>query len=178
VRFRQGRDARSIPPVRWKGTDFVQTADRVAWLMDKFNPDAVFIDQGLGSAVVDILKAKGYRTTEVAFGSSAENPEYANKRTEMYARARDWLPGGMIDECPLLFGDLTSVEYDFVGAAKDKIGLERKDNLKTRIGRSPDDGDAFVLTFAGNVARRDLRLAKGAVRGRTARDVDYSVFGG
>ncbi len=155
ARFRKGRDARSIPAVKWKGLDNVQSADKVARLIDEWDPDAVFIDSGSGTGVIDILRARRYRVFEVQFGAKAESHEWANKATEMYARLRDWLPGGAIDNDPLLFSDLTSRDYDYYGKAKDQIILESKELLKGKIGRSPDDGDALALTFAGNVARRD-----------------------
>ena len=175
ARFRQGKDARSIPPVRWQAKDFNESARKVAWLMDKYNPDGVFIDQGMGSAVVDILKTMRYKTTEIAFGAASSRPEYAYKRTEMYADLRDWLGGGgAIDSCPRLYSDLTEVEFKEHGPAKDKIILEPKDDLRARLGRSPDDGDALVLTFARAVARKDRASYN---RQTMCRDVDYAIFG-
>jgi hypothetical protein len=178
ARFRRGKDARSIPPMKWQAADFNESVRKVAWLMDKYNPDAVFIDQGMGSAVVDMLKPMGYRTIEVAFGAPSQKPEYAYKRTEMYADLRDALASGLaIDDCTDLFTDLTAVEAHEYGAARDKIILERKDELRARIGRSPDDGDALALTFAMPVARTDRRYHRGHGRGRVAQDLDYRVFG-
>jgi hypothetical protein len=178
ARFRQGRDARSIPAVKWKKSDNVASADKVAWLIDTFKPDGVFIDQGEGTGVIDILRSRKYRIHEVAFGGTqGVSPEWANKRTEMYAKVRQWLPGGCIDADPLLFGDLTAPTYDFHGKAKDKIILEPKEGMKSRLRRSPDDGDALALTFAGNVARRDAGTSRYASRNRQASDVDYPLFG-
>jgi hypothetical protein len=176
ARFRQGPDARGIPPVRWKGMDTVASADKVAHLIDTFNPDGVCIDAGQGTGVIDILRRKGYRITEVWFGSKSDQPEYANKRTEMYALAREWLPGGCLDASADLFTDLTAVEYDYFGKAKDQVILESKEALKDRIGRSPDDGDALALTFAKRFARRDLHASRYRSKGRTAEGMDEAVF--
>lgn len=175
VRFRQGLDARGIPPARWQGTDTTVTADRVAALIDKFQPDAVCIDQGQGTGVIDILRRLKYRIHEIPFGSSAAEHQWANKATEMYASARTWLKAGCLDAHSRLFTDLTAREYGFHGQAKDKIILEQKELFKARVGHSPDDGDAFVLTFAVKAARRDM--AAGRRPTRVARDVDYSLFG-
>jgi hypothetical protein len=156
VRFRQGRDARSIPAIKWRGLDNWESADRLAEIIDKHNPDGVFIDSGAGAGIIDILKHRRYQVTEVSFGSSApSDTQWANKRTAMYGAVRDWLPGGCIDKSPELFGDLTSADYDFYGKAKDKQILESKEIIKGKIGRSPGDGDALALTFAGPVSRRD-----------------------
>lgn len=174
VRFRKGRDARSIPPVKWKGLDTVQAADKVASLIDKFDPDGICIDSGAGGGIIDILKHRKYRVHEVHFGGKAEDRQWANKATEMYAEIRDWLPGGCIDNCPLLFGDLTARDYDYFGKGKDQQILEPKEIFKGKMGRSPGDGDALALTFAKKFARRDARAGRHSSRGRVAAGLDYS----
>jgi hypothetical protein len=175
VRFRQGRDARSIRPVRWRGASLVESANKIAALIDKFKPDAVCIDQGMGSGVIDILRSRRYKVHEVAFGSKSSSPEWGNKRVEMYALMRDWLVGAAIDLSEELFEDITKVRYQYQGSG-DKIILESKDELKKRIGRSPDEGDALALTFAVPIARRDLRAAMQNRRTVVASDMDYSIF--
>ncbi len=173
VRFRQGRDARSIPAVKWKGLDNVRSAERVAHLIDKYKPDGVCIDSGAGGGIIDILRDKKYRVVEVSFGSKADDRQWANKATEMYAAMRDWLPGASIDGCPLLFGDLTGRDYDYYGKAKDQQILEPKEIFKSKMGRSPGDGDALALTFAKKFARRDAYTSRQMSRGRVAIGVDY-----
>jgi hypothetical protein len=173
-RFRQGRDARSIAPVRFKNRDNMYVANEIARWIDTVHPDAVNIDAGNGTGVIDRLRERKYRVHEVWFGSDSESPEWANKRTEMWAKMRDWLGGGAIDGDPRLFGDLTAPEYDYFGKAKDKQMLESKESLKAKGFRSPDDGDALALTFATRVARRDNR-ASTANRARVARDIDYPL---
>ena len=172
ARFRKGRDARSIPPVRWSG-DFNKSADTVAFLMDKYAPDAVFMDQGWGSAVVDILKPRGYVVQEIAFGGSSSRPEYANKRIDMHAMARAWLDGGCIDECPKLFEEMAKIEWKYFGRADDKMILESKDDLRKRIGRSTDELDAFVLTFAHRVQRKDRNVS---IRKTSIISSDFDVY--
>lgn len=176
IRWRQGRDARSIPPVKFKNRDNMFVANQVAEWIDKTNPDAVNIDAGNGTGVIDRLREMKYRVTEVWFGSNSTSKEWANKRTEMYADARDWLGGGAIDADPALFRDLTAPEYDYFGKAKDSVMLESKESMRSRGLPSPDDGDAFVLTFANKIARRDARASR--ANRRTARKgVDYPLFG-
>lgn len=176
-RFRQGRDGRTIPPVRWKGLDNVTAADRVAGLIDAYNPDGVCIDSGAGGGIIDILRSRKYRVQEVHFGGKANDRQWANKATEMYAEARDWLPGGCIDQDPHLFTDLTARDYDYYGKAKDQQILEPKELFKGKVGRSPGDGDAFALTFAVKFSRRDRNASRYAQKGRVAAGVDYPLFG-
>ena len=176
IRWRQGRDAKSIPPVKFKNRDNMFVANAVAEWIDKTKPDMVNIDAGNGTGVIDRLREMKYRVTEVWFGSNAVSKEWANKRTEMYADARDWLRGGMIDSDPALFRDLTAPEYGYFGKAKDSIMLESKEGMRSRGLPSPDDGDAFVLTFHGKVARRDAMASR--LRRRTrSKGVDYPLFG-
>lgn len=71
---------------------------------------------------------------------------YLNVRAEMAFRARDWLIRG-----GALVGD--ELKRDVIGYAyKSNLrGLKQlmdKPNLKKRLGRSPDRGDAFLMTFA------------------------------
>ncbi len=176
LRFRQGRDARSISAVRIKGFDNVEVADKVAEWADRLQVDAINIDAGNGTGVIDILRHSGYRVNEVWFGAESTQREYAFKRTDMWAQMREWLKGGMIDGSPELARDLTTVEYGFFGAAKDRIILESKESLTSRGIPSPDDGDALALTFAVPVARRDSRVGKKRQKAAKAVGVDYDLF--
>lgn len=177
VRFRQGRDARSIPPVKMKGKDNMQVANECAYLIDKMDPDAIVIDSGNGSGIIDRLRELGYVVHECMFGGKPDSGEWFNRRTELWALCRDWLGGGCIENDPDLKTDLKAPEYKFMGAG-DKLMLETKEELKKRGFHSPDDGDALCMTFAVKPARRDSRSARrNPGRQRTARDVDYKIFG-
>lgn len=178
IRFRRGRDARSIPPVEMKGADNMQVVYKCAELIRKYNPDAICVDAGNGTGVIDRLRELGYRVHEVWFGSKSDDPEWANKRTQMWAQMREWLNGGCIDGSSELADDLAGPEYKFMGAS-DKIMLESKEEMKKRGLASPDHGDALACTFAVRVARRDLRTARAGVlvRNRIASGVDYPIFG-
>ena len=67
----------------------------------------------------------------------------------MWDMAREWLNQELPVQIPPdedLLNDLCSVnkKYD----SKGRLQLESKDEIKKRLGRSPDKADAFVLTFA------------------------------
>jgi hypothetical protein len=175
IRWRQGRDAKSIPAVTIKDRDNMYVANEVARYIDMTNPDAVCIDAGNGTGVIDRLREMKYKVHEVWFGSTSMNREWANKRTEMYADLRTWLTGGTIDKSKDLFRDLTAPEYDYYGKAQDQQMLESKENMKARGLPSPDHGDALAMTFAVKVARRD-RAAGRSGRSRSAKGVDSSPF--
>lgn len=171
-RWRRGRDARSIEPQAFKGLDNMEVANAAAFWIDKTDPDAVAIDAGNGTGVIDRLREMNYRVSEVWFGGKSSQEQYANHRTEMWGKMREWLKGGCIDGLPELKDDLVGPEYKFLGSS-DKIALEKKEDMKRRGIASPDHGDALACTFAVNVARLDKRAYKGKRRVQVARDVGY-----
>jgi phage terminase large subunit len=89
----------------------------------------------------------------IGFAGRPADPRYENKRTEMYFQAVEWIKaGGALPDCPELIAALSQTTYSFRG---DRLLLEPKQQIKARLGYSPDDADAFALTFAQPVARRD-----------------------
>lgn len=177
IRFRQGRNGRLIAPVKLKGADNMEVANKCAELINKYDPDAICIDAGNGTGVIDRLKELKYRGIhEVWFGSKSLQPEYANRRTELWGLMREWLKGAAIDKDKLLLDDLVAPEYKFMGGS-DKQRLETKEELKARGFHSPDDADALACTFHVNPARRDSKKYRSGKESRQCKDVDYPIFG-
>lgn len=177
IRFRRGRDARVIPPVEMFGKDNMYVANMCAELIDKYDPDGVFIDAGAGAGVIDRLKEMGYKVFEVGFGTSSTDPQYYDHRTELWGRMREWLGGAMIDNNPKLLADLCAPEWSPFGK-EDKLKLESKEIMKKRGVKSPDHADALALTFHCNIARKDIATAKNGYRKvRVAKGMDYKIFG-
>jgi hypothetical protein len=175
IRFRRGRDAKSIKATKLKGKDNMQVANECAMLIDEHKPDAVCVDAGNGTGVIDRLREMGYKVVEVWFGSKSNEEEWSDFRTELWAKMREWLQGGCIDSDARLKQDLLGPEYEF--DKLERIKLEAKEKMKRRGVASPDDGDALAVTFATKVARTDMRAAK--QRGGSGRKVsgaDYDVF--
>jgi hypothetical protein len=175
IRGRQGRDGRVIAPIKWRGMDTVYSANRIAEAIDVYQPDGVFIDGGgVGGGVVDILKGRGYRVTEINFGGTPRDPrKYSNKRAEMWGDLREWLENGTIDADPELVTDLIGPEYGF--DRESRVQLERKEDMKKRGLASPDNGDALALTFAAPVARKDMPMSRARRPGVAA--IDYRTLG-
>lgn len=173
IRFRQGRDGRSIQRKRYKGLDNVQLAARVAEQADIHKPDAIFIGGGgPGGGVIDILKEMRYRVIEVDEGGKADDPvRYQNRRPELWGKAREWLMTGCIPDDEDLKNDLLGPEYHFT--LNGQIGLESVEKMKKRGLPSPDDATALILTMDRPVSRKDTSRRPG---GRMARDVDYPVL--
>lgn len=118
---------------------------------------AVFIDGvGVGGGVVDRCRQLLVpNVIEVSGGAKATDGRYANKRSEMYGRLRDWLAGAAILDSDILEGELVAVEYGFT--LQNQIKLEPKDDLKDRLGESPDFADSLALTFAEPVGPMAVR---------------------
>lgn len=165
---RQGLQA--FTPQVYRGIDNMDLAARVAAKIEEWKPDAVFVDAGAGSGVIDRLRQLGHDVIEIAFGGKAIDPKYLNKRAEMWFEVREWLKlGGAIPNIVDLKQDLSAPIYWFDSAGR--IQLEPKDDIKKRGLPSPDLADALALTFAQPVAKRSLIESLGA-RERRTRDYD------
>lgn len=165
------RAARGIPepPLKWSGTDLMQSASKIydKWLEtpETEKPEFILVDViGMGGGVVDRLKQLGLPARGVNVGEAAPTKErYLNQRAELWWKAREWflakdcsIPAKnpeadeQSDPMELLCQELVVPKYDF--APSGKIRLESKVDMKKRIGYSPDIADAFVLTFATDLA--------------------------
>ena len=143
-------------PIVLRGIDNMQLAARVAQEIGTLNPDAVFIDAGAGSGVIDRLRQLGHAVSEVPFGGKAIEPTlYLNRRSEMWCKMADWLRSGAIPpDCHELKAELATPIYWY--DAQGRKCLESKEDIKKRLsgGASPDIADALALTFAAPVSRR------------------------
>lgn len=147
----------------WRGLDLMQTAGRVAEMINRYKPRLTFVDGvGVGGGVVDRLRQLGFSVVDVAAGGKpARDDRYVNLRMEMWARMKDWLrDNGAIPDRDDLADDLTAplYEYDHAGRLK----LERKEDMKARGLPSPDIADALALTFAQTVPA-ELKVPAGMV---------------
>lgn len=119
-----------------------------------------FVDVvGIGSSAFDHLrKVLQYtQTYAVNFGSGSEQTDksgkfkFFNLRAEAYWRFREALdPDSGQDVClppgRELMADLTAPKFEIVSG---KIKIEPKEDIKKRIGRSPDQGDTVVMAWWG-----------------------------
>lgn len=167
-RFRQGRNARDCcgndTHGHWLGKDNIQIAEAILALDAKYKPDAICIDFGMGTGVIDVLKRKKTigRVHEVKFGDSpheGKGSEWGSHAIELWARARDWLPGGMIEKDNGEKGSFSQQATDrgwrWGVREEGKKLLETKEDLQSRGVKSPDDFDAFACTFEVNPPRTD-----------------------
>ena len=177
-RFRRGRDARTIAPVKIPGSevkDSMKLVSVAVELCEKHKPDYFFYDEtGVGGPVGDRVRQLGYVVMGVMFSAASPDKHQANMRAYIWYKCREWLRnGGAIDKDTKLATDLTSVQYGH--NAKDQLLLEPKDAIKKRGLASPDDGDALCMTFAFTVQPKDgpgFEGAAGQARGRLQSEWD------
>lgn len=120
-------------------------------------PDMMFIDAGGGADLVDRLHELGYekRVKAISFGASPLNSsKYKNKRGEMWGELNAWLNDENMD---VQIPDTDSLQADLCASpytrdSMDRIVLLPKEQIKSKYGFSPDEGDAAALTFAEPVS--------------------------
>ncbi|WP_085905889.1 terminase [Kiloniella majae] len=151
ILVRRGRKVLEITKYR---VDTMTLVGHVIEMIRKWKPDGVLVDGvGVGGGVVDRLKQLGHDCIDVNAGARAHDQKtYMNKRAEMWGKMRDWLKGGDIPaDDQELETDLTAIEYGF--DAKNRLQLERKEDMKKRGLHSPDVADALALTFAEDIVK-------------------------
>jgi hypothetical protein len=143
------RGIQAFPFAKHRNVTSTQGAGVVARMWDSMHADGVFIDNtgGFGAGWIDQLRLLGRAPIGIWFAARAHEPmRYANKRAEMYFDAASWIKqGGALPESRELAEALTRTTYTF---SKGQLLLEPKADIKSKLGYSPDEADAFVLTFA------------------------------
>jgi hypothetical protein len=99
-----------------------------------------------GHGVIDNLITAGVPAHAIVFHAAALNPRYRNRRAEMWIEMANAVKrGAAIPNIPELIAELTTPTYTFVNGT---LMLEDKDQVKKRLGRSPDIADAYAITYA------------------------------
>lgn len=148
----------------WPGAatvDGPQTAELIRQAIGDEQPGAINIDVvGYGASVYDSLAAMypGVHPINAAAASSYRDRsgklKMRNARAEYYWRLRDSLDPQHGDEIALppgneVVADLCSARYHVSTAG---VLIEDKEDIRRRLGRSPDKGEAILLAnhMAGN----------------------------
>lgn len=121
---------------------------------------------GVGSSVVDQLRQHNAKVQPINFAEGSEQMDrsktlrFANKRAECYWRLREALDPDKGDDLMLppdneLLADLCAPHWSMRAHG---IQVELKEDIVTRINRSPDSGDAVVLAYAPPPPMASVRL--------------------
>lgn len=126
----------------------VDIANRVMAMMNELDAEEAYFDDTVGWAhgAVDVLRAAGRSPYAIQFDKPSSNPRYVNMRAQMWMEMADWIKGpGCLPHIPEMIAELTSPTYFFSAG---KFQIEAKDQIKKRLGRSPDLADGLALTWA------------------------------
>lgn len=138
----------AYPQIKYRQLDNMQVVDKITAYVARHDADMVFVDEGRGEGVIDRLHQMGYScVVGIPFGSAARDfKRYENKRAEMWFEMAEWIKTGSIPNDSSLRTDLSAPRYKY--SRNGRIMLESKAEIKDRLKRSPDGGDALALTFA------------------------------
>ncbi len=175
-----------LEPVKsWGGKDLMQfvgiTVDEYHSTPEKERPDEICVDViGIGHGYVARLKEE--LSQEIQTGAvkvrginvaerKARQDRYVSLRVELWAKAREWFEARTcrIPQDPETINQLCSVEWEI----NDSSGKWMIPN-KAQGGKSPDNADAFILTFAGKKGMR-RRLRDRQNRFANPRQTHYAV---
>ena len=145
--------------------DTTQTTARVMGVQNALGGTAVVDVIGIGAGVVDQLRAEERKVS--AFNASAATKRkdksnelgFANTRSAAWWHLRELLAPDSEEPIALppddrLVGDLTAPKWRVSSQGGGRIQIESKDEIRKRLGRSTDDGDAVVQVFWLDVAGR------------------------
>ena len=117
------------------------------------------------SDLKDRLREQGYAVD--AFNGSegtksrdrSNELEFVNRRAWAWWHLRDLLDPSFDADVALppndeLLGDLVAPKW--IDTSTGKIKVEEKDEIRKRLGRSPDAGDTVVMLFGGEAPYRDV----------------------
>jgi hypothetical protein len=140
---------------RYSREDTMKTTGRLVAVLQA-NPGAKSVIDvlNMGAALVDRLREQGFKP--VAFNASAGTPRkdrshelsFVNMRAAAWWWLREQLdpafdPTIALPPDDLLIGDLSAPRFFLTSSGK--LQIEPKDEIRKRLGRSPDSGDAVVM---------------------------------
>ena len=129
------------------------------------NVDAI----GIGAGAEDALRNAGLPFVAIngAEGSHRATRDgrfhFKTKRSEMWWTFREALDPDYGQDIalppdPALLADLTAPTYEVRPGEPPKIYVEGKEDIKKRLGRSPDRGDAVIYAWeSGDIERKKTR---------------------
>lgn len=142
------------------GDTHLYTYQRMCMWEKEYKVDYTLIDQAEGTALYTMAQAQAkYNWELISFaGSPNDKPEfkdseYQNIRAQMYYEAEKWLAsGGILGAREPQWLEIIAKQLCWTKGIRNRQSLkkqaEAKDELKKRVGQSPDVADGFILRFA------------------------------
>jgi hypothetical protein len=139
--------------------DEMEVVGLVMKYINDYRIDFVFVDSiGIGSGIISRLKELEH-SEKIMRVNSSENAlnrnDYSNLRAEMWSKCREWLEDTpcKIPNDPELLNQMVSVGYK--ADSKNRLLMEKKEDIKKEGRPSPDKADALMYTFARPVSLVD-----------------------
>ena len=143
----------------WSKEDTMETVGRVKGMLDADPAATAIVDViGIGAGVYDRLREMGSKVDPFNASKKTTRKDVTRQFGFMNLRSCAWWslrelldpsrPGGSQIALPPddeLTGDLTALHKKYM--SEGKIQAEAKDDVKKRIGRSTDKGDAVIQAF-------------------------------
>ncbi|MFO0451832.1 MAG: terminase large subunit domain-containing protein [Pseudomonadota bacterium] len=135
--------------VLWRSPDLMATVAKVVDVAAVALPQRVTVDAGgVGAGVADRLRQLRFPVSQVQFGGGArDTTRFRNRRAELYWSLRELLEQGRVSlpDDDELVADLLAIRYRFTQDGR--IELAPKDEIRQKLGRSPDRADALALAL-------------------------------
>ena len=169
----------------YTGLSTTATASRALIVNGAVQGNFIIVDGcGVGGGTIDTLRDMRLGEIDVQEIQSAgkpDDPQYENLKAEMTFIAKRRAEEGQASvpsADQMLIDELMEIKYFF--NKKGKIQIEGKEDIKERLGRSPNRADAWIyfqygMSRARQVAKSDYNAAEGP--GRSGR-VRSRVYGG
>jgi len=169
----------SFRPVTMRTQNTMNIAARVMRAQTQWEAELVLVDDTghWGHGVIDALNTAHYPAIGINYSERAIDPRYKNRRAEMWLEgAKAIKNGAALPNMPEVIAEFTEPTYTYVGGV---FLLEEKDQIKARLGVSPDVADAYMLTYALPDMPGAMRQALGqAQHVRTGDSVDQVLHSG
>ncbi|HLX21644.1 MAG TPA: hypothetical protein VKR23_15975 [Gaiellaceae bacterium] len=143
---RQGMAA--FRPIVMRSQRTTAIAARVMMATTRWGAELILVDDTghWGHGVIDNLITAGVPCLGINYAAKAINPRYRNRRAEFWMKGAEAIKAGAaLPPIPEMVGELTEPTYTFLNGT---FLLEEKDQIKARLGRSPDLADAYMQTYA------------------------------
>ncbi len=135
---------------KWQGNDTMETTGKIVRLIEEHTPSRVNIDAvGVGAGVYDRLIELGYDVYAINGSERAfQSDRFLNLRTEIMWNLKTRFENSVIRiaEDDRLEHQLVNLKQQTL-SSRGQLRLENKDDMKARIGSSPDRADALALAF-------------------------------
>jgi len=154
---------RVIEIVERNTTLVTESANIIKELQSKYNVNSNNIicdEDGVGGGVVDILNCVGFVNNAKAKSINGSIENFANLKTQCYYKLAEYINRNEIYvNCDSKIERYLIEELELVRLSKEldisRISILSKDEIKKKIGRSPDYSDALMMRMYFTINNRD-----------------------